>query len=130
MEGGEQPEEAAARELREETGVIISPDSLTLYAIGSLPEISEVYLVYRGCVESDAASTSSEVEDVGYFSSEEAPWTEQAYPQIADVLQLFYAEHDTGRYGIYSCSYANGINQYLDLTKTLEPKKLRQRKSS
>lgn len=119
MEGGEKPEEAASRELLEETGVIVSPDSLTLYAIGSLPEISEVYLVYRGCVDSEAASTSLEVEEVGFFSLEEAPWSKQAYPEVEDVLQLFYSEHENNRYGIYSCSYSNSVNQYRDLTSAI-----------
>lgn len=124
MESGERPEEAAARELIEETGVTISPDSLTLYAIGSLPEISEVYLVYRGCVDSDVAFTTLEAEEVGFFSFEDAPWSKQAYPEVVDVLQLFYAEHEKNRYGIYSCSYSNSVNQYLDLTRQLGPERL------
>ena len=120
MESGECPEAAAARELEEETGVKISPDELTLYAIGSLPDISEVYLVYRGCVSEDTVFATPEAEDLGFFSAAEAPWAEQAYPEVVDVLHHFYAEHAQARYGVYSCSYSNGINRYWDVTRSAD----------
>ena len=91
-------------------------NELTLYAIGSLPDISEVYLVYRGCVSEDTIVATPEAEDLGFFSVAEAPWSEQAYPEVADVLHRFYAEHGKSRYGVYSCSYSNGINRYWDVT--------------
>ena len=120
MESGECPEAAAARELEEETGVKISPDELTLYAIGSLPDISEVYLVYRGSVSEDAVFATPEAEELGFFSATEAPWAEQAYPEVVDVLHRFYSEHAQARYGVYSCSYSNGINRYWDVTRSAD----------
>lgn len=47
VEEGECLERAAAREVAEETGVRLAPDQLNLYAILSLPKMSQVYVVFR-----------------------------------------------------------------------------------
>ena len=117
MEQQERPEDAAARELFEETGVVFDPDELELFAIGSLPEISEVYIVFRGSLaELPQLFKSPEATELGFFSRLEAPWAQQAYPEVQDVLRLFYDEHERGQYGVYCGSYAGGVNRYRPMS--------------
>ena len=112
MESGETPEQAAARELHEENEAQIDPDSLKLYLIGSIPEISEVYLVYRGELAQPHYRTSKEVMEVALCTQTDAPWDEFAYPDIAEFMQQFYLDHKAGRYGVYAARYVEGIHTF------------------
>ena len=105
MEKGETPEQAAARELWEETGARINPQDMELYLMGSLPFISEVYLAFRGPLTSPELVKGEESLDVGLFSLEDAPWTETAYPQVIESIEQFYSDHQRGDYGVYCASY-------------------------
>lgn len=108
MELGESPEQAAARELWEETRARISPRSLRLFIIGSLslPHLSEVYLAYRGELESadDIAATEESME-VGLFTQDEAPWGKLAFPVVTESIRQFYLDHARGDYGVYQGHY-------------------------
>jgi len=112
MESGETPEQAAARELHEEARAQIDPDSLKLYLIGSIPEISEVYLVYRGELAQPHYRTSKEAMEVALYTQTDAPWDEFAYPDIAEFMQQFYLDHKAGRYGVYAARYVEGIHTF------------------
>jgi ADP-ribose pyrophosphatase YjhB (NUDIX family) len=101
MEQEETLEEAAARELVEETGVRIDPDELTLYTITNLPTISEVYVVFRGSVSEPTVSIGSESLDARFFSQAEIPWQELAYPELSSYLRLFFREQASGDFGIH-----------------------------
>jgi ADP-ribose pyrophosphatase YjhB (NUDIX family) len=107
MEKGETPEQAAARELWEETGARINPQDMELYLMGSLPSISEVYLTFRGPLASPELVKGEESLDVGLFSLEDAPWTETAYPQVIESIEQFYRDHQRGNYGVYRASYVD-----------------------
>ena len=107
MEKGETPEQAAARELWEETGARINPQDMELYLMGSLPFISEVYLAFRGPLTSPELVKGEESLDVGLFSLEDAPWTETAYPQVIESIEQFYSDHQRGDYGAYCASYVD-----------------------
>jgi ADP-ribose pyrophosphatase YjhB (NUDIX family) len=108
METGETPEQAAARELWEETGARIDPQNLELFLVGSLPFISEVYLAYRGPLDSTALIKGEESLEVSLFSNEEAPWNETAYPQVTESIQQFYTDHQRSNYGVYRASFFDG----------------------
>jgi ADP-ribose pyrophosphatase YjhB (NUDIX family) len=109
MEKGETPEEAACRELYEETGAVLRPEQLKLFIVGSLPEISEVYLVYRGELERPRFATSSpEAEEVALYAESEVPWHSLAYPEVAEASVQFYRDHAAREYGVYSGCYVQG----------------------
>lgn len=110
LESGETPEEAAARELWEETGARIEPTALNLYLVGSLPEISEVYLVYYGKLTDTRCEPTQEAAEVRFFAKEEAPWSHYAYPQVVEAMHQFYEDHASKRYGVYVGRYVNGVN--------------------
>ena len=70
--------------LRQEAGALIDPDGLSLYLIGSIPEISEVYLVYRGELAEPHYGLSEEATEVELYTQTDAPWEEFAYPDVAE----------------------------------------------
>lgn len=111
-EKGETPEQAAARELEEETGARIKVESLNLFVVGSLPEISEVYLVYRGELDSDDYHMTAEAEAVALFSRDEAPWGQYAYPAVVEAMHQFYRDHLKRSYGVYVGRYADEKNTF------------------
>jgi ADP-ribose pyrophosphatase YjhB (NUDIX family) len=97
METGETLEEAAARETREETGVELEPRELKLYGLGTLPEISQIYV---GFVASIIGRTSlrfnSECTDVRFFREKDLPWSELAYSDIGVYLREYFTELRSG----------------------------------
>ena len=111
MECGESPEQAAARELHEETRSRVDPESLSLFLVGSLPDISEVYLVYRGELLSPHCEVTDEASEVGLFTRNECPSEEFAYPDIIEFLDRFLEEHEEGVYSTYSARYAGGMHE-------------------
>jgi ADP-ribose pyrophosphatase YjhB (NUDIX family) len=101
MERGETLERAAVRETFEEAGVQIDPEKLSLYSVSSLPFISEVYVIFRGAVDSDVCRPGSESLEVGYFSEQEVPWSRLAYAEMPNFLRLFFREHREQKFGIH-----------------------------
>lgn len=101
MEQGETLEQATARELREETGVRIEAEDLTLYTVTNLPTISEVYIVFRGLVAEPTIQCGSESLEAVFFSEAEIPWQSLAYPEMASYLRLFFQEQTTEDFGIH-----------------------------
>lgn len=105
MEMGESPREAAARELKEEVGVTTNPLDLTLFAVGFIGPMDQVYLAYRGVLEGPDASPGVEALEVGLFSKEEFPWQEMAFAFPRFAIEAFFEDHRTGRYGVYQGEY-------------------------
>ena len=89
LETGENLEEAAARETREETGVVIDPRALRLYFIASLPHINEVYIGYRvKLTQAPTLCAGAECLDVALYSRGDFPVTQLAFH---DMLLEYYA---------------------------------------
>ncbi|MDX9875139.1 MAG: NUDIX hydrolase [Spongiibacteraceae bacterium] len=101
MEKGEDPRDAAARELFEETGVAIDVEALQLYLAGSIRAINELHLIYRGSIGNECARPSSEADRVGFFAEAEAPWADFAFPEGESAIRQFYQDHAQGEYGTY-----------------------------
>lgn len=124
MEKGEQPEQAVLRELEEETQVRLIESSLELFAIGSLPMMNQVYLVYRGEMRDAKLGSSEEAPEVRLFAEDEAPWQNCAYPDLETVTRHFYRDHHKATYGVYCCVYKDGVNYYRDTVRSYIPKEL------
>src|SRR6056300_814743 len=110
MENGETPEQAAARELFEETGAVIDPNDLNLFLVGSLPAISEVYLVYFGELKEFKVAPTAEALEIKLCDEANAPWAEYAYPEVIEATRQFYRDHKKRRYGVYRGRYVDGVN--------------------
>jgi ADP-ribose pyrophosphatase YjhB (NUDIX family) len=102
MECGETLEQAAARETLEETGVRIDPRELRLYAVSTLPQISEVYVGFRvALAEEQPVNVGSECLEAGFFAEADIPWEQLAYPDIGGYLRRFFREHQRNDYAIH-----------------------------
>ena len=101
METGETPEQAACRELAEETGIIANPDALTLVSVMTILHMTQTHLVFR-CHFGDMPQTrpSEEATHFGWFKEDEVPWEEIAFPTVEPQIRQMYEWLRDGRYGI------------------------------
>jgi ADP-ribose pyrophosphatase YjhB (NUDIX family) len=111
MERGESVEEAAQREVMEETGILA--EILTPYSIFSVPPTNELYIIYRARLQEWSASPGHETLDVKWFDPEDIPWEEIFYPAIRQILERYINEHAGGIYGIYSGSMESGAIHFM-----------------
>jgi ADP-ribose pyrophosphatase YjhB (NUDIX family) len=102
VECGETLEEAAAREISEETGVRIDPRQLRLHAVSTLPYISEVYVGFIAAVpENTRPVCGHECTEVRFMAEAEIPWSALAYPDIAEYLRTYFREFVKGEHVIH-----------------------------
>ncbi len=94
MENLESVEEGAIRETWEEARAEVTIDSL--YTVFSLPEISQVYMLFRGHLKEPVFASGPESLDVGLFSEDEIPWDELAFPVVKKTLKHFFSDRDKG----------------------------------
>lgn len=102
METGETLQAAACRELYEETGIKCREDELWLYSVGTLDVMDEVHVnfrvPYRGQVY---ARKTDEALEIQFFSVQDLPWQQLAYPVLNFSSQGFYAEMHAKEFGVY-----------------------------
>ncbi len=99
MENGETTAEGAARETLEEAGARV--EMLGLYAMISLPDINQVYLVFRARLLHLDFIHGEESLDARLFSEAEMPWEEMAFRTIEHTLERYYADRKAGVYGFH-----------------------------
>ncbi len=88
MDQDELPEEAAVREIAEETGVKIRLDGLqAVVALGGWEERRGILLVYRADPLSGRAAPADDVSDARWFGRAEVPWDELAFESTVDLLR-------------------------------------------
>jgi len=101
LEGGEGLAEGAARELREETGIVLAPERLQLYMTGTLTFINQIYVGFRATVDSDFSLPGAESLDCGFFSRDECPWDQVAYPEVNDAIEQAYRDLESGSFEVW-----------------------------
>lgn len=111
MEQGETLAEAAARELWEETGVRLPAQDLELYMMGTISFISEVYVAFHAAVPDTFCKAGAESLDVAFFSRDELPWEEIAYPQANHSIIQAYDNIEAGHFGLYHCEMTPDKNR-------------------
>lgn len=94
MELGETLAEAARREAREEANVELEIDQL--YAVFSLPHISQVYAFFRARMVEERYAAGPESLETRLFREEEIPWEEISFATVYRALRLFFADRRTG----------------------------------
>ncbi len=87
MELGESTEEAAARETHEEAYADVNIH--TLFGIFSLPQVSQVYVVYRAHLNNLDFKPGPESLEVKLVSLQEIPWDLLAFPVIHECLTRY-----------------------------------------
>jgi ADP-ribose pyrophosphatase YjhB (NUDIX family) len=95
MENGESTEQAAARETLEEACARV--EKLRLYGVFSIPQINQVYMMFRASLQSEDYDSGPESLDVRLFEEHEIPWDELAFPVVRLTLERYFqdikAEH-------------------------------------
>lgn len=101
LENGETLAEGAARELYEEAGIQLRPDQLQLYMVGTITFLNQVYVGFRASVETDYCKPGRESIACQFFSRDECPWDNVAYPQVNNAKELAYDELESGRFSLW-----------------------------
>ncbi|MDH5485259.1 MAG: NUDIX hydrolase [Gammaproteobacteria bacterium] len=90
MENNETTLLAATRETMEEANITL--ESPSLFSIFSIPHISQVYMFYRGTINSAITGPGTESLEIALFSEAEIPWNDLAFPVVSETLKLYF-EH-------------------------------------
>ena len=93
LEINESTEEGALREAREEAGAELRLDALL--AVYNIPRISQVQLIYRAELLSEAIFAGEESQEVGLFTADEIPWRDLAFPSVRWALTQYAEVKDT-----------------------------------
>lgn len=85
VDEGEQTEQAALREIREETLLDIRLDGLV--GVFSYPGWPPVIIVYHARLDQARPRPGEEAEDLDLFAPEDIPWDKLAFPSTRDALR-------------------------------------------
>lgn len=99
MENGETTAEGAARETLEEAGARV--DVLGLYSMISLPDINQVYLVFRARLLHLDFVHGEESLEARLFSEQEIPWEQMAFRTIQHTLERYFADRRAGTFPLF-----------------------------
>ncbi|MEM7208746.1 MAG: NUDIX hydrolase [Pseudomonadota bacterium] len=99
MENGETTHAGAAREAFEEAEAHC--DDLQLFALYSLPRISQVYVMYRGTLRDGFCAPGIESLDVGLYEEDEIPWDVLAFPVVIESLQRYFEDRKNGQFNVH-----------------------------
>ncbi len=99
MEIGESAEQAALRETLEEAHADV--EIASLYAVFSLPHISQVYMVFRGLMRSPDFKAGAESLEVQLFPPETIPWGLLAFPVIQETLARYVRDLEQGCFTLH-----------------------------
>ncbi|MEL0067710.1 MAG: NUDIX hydrolase [Gammaproteobacteria bacterium] len=94
MENGETVAEAACREAYEEA--YAKAHDVSLFAVFSMPYISQVYLMFAGELTDDDVSAGPESLEVGLYAEHEIPWQQLAFPVVGECLKMYF-KHGIGK---------------------------------
>ncbi len=108
MENKETIAQGAARETLEEANANVKIGAL--YAVYSLPYISQVYVLFRAQLLDLNFSPGVESLEVKLFSEDEIPWDEIAFRVIYNPLKVYYEERAKGSIG-YHVGVIDGPNR-------------------
>lgn len=90
MENGETTPQGAARETWEEAKARVS--NLELYRVFDVPYISQVYMFYRCDVDNGEFGVGVESLETGFYTEDEVPWDDIAFPVVHETLKAFFAD--------------------------------------
>lgn len=109
METGEHAQEAAIRETLEEAQAEV--DLTSLYAVFSLPHVSQVYVVFRGQLRRPEFGTSFESLEVQLFRPDKIPWDHLAFPVVHETLARYAEDLRQNRFQVHVGVVSRKLNE-------------------
>ena len=100
MENLETTMEGAARETLEEARATV--DISALYTLINLPQINQVYVMFRGSMRTAEYGPGEESLEVKLCDEQDIPWDEIAFPVVEQTLRLYFRDRRRGEFGIYT----------------------------
>jgi ADP-ribose pyrophosphatase YjhB (NUDIX family) len=83
LEAGETLEEAASREVLEETGLEVPASSMALYLVASIPHMNQVFVVFRAELSAEPEfKAGPDVLEARLFSEEDLPLEDLAFREM------------------------------------------------
>lgn len=98
---GESLAEGAARELYEEAGIALTAEQLQFYMLGTITYINQIYIAFRATVASESCLPGSEASEARFFSRQDFPWDEVAYPEANMSILQAYSDLEAGVFEKY-----------------------------
>ena len=100
LENGESLLQGAWRETKEETQAEVDmKDILTIF---NIPQINQIYVIYRADIEDNSFGPTSESLDVQLFSYDEVPWEELAFPFVPKTINHYYECLKTKKFHLHT----------------------------
>ena len=116
MERGETVAQGAVRELWEETGVRLAPEALEFYMTGTITFMNQVYIAFRASVASEICEPGEEAIAAAFYSREECPWDEVAYPEVNDSIRRAYDDLEQGSFGLYQAEMTQELYRFVPIS--------------
>ncbi len=99
MELDESTEQAAVRETLEEARTEV--DITSLYAVFSLVQVNQVYVIYRGRMRSEAFGVGHESLEAELVHPDRIRWETLAFPVIEEALRRYVRDLAQGQFGVH-----------------------------
>ena len=99
LENGETIVAGAARETLEEASARV--DVGALYTMISLPQINQVYVMFRARLLDLDFGPGAESLEVRLFSEDDVPWEEMAFRTITRTLRNFFLDRKQGSFPVH-----------------------------
>lgn len=96
MENGESAQQGAARETMEEANARVRIDQL--YATFNLPDINQVYLLFRGQLLDADFSPGDESLETCLYKESDIPWDDLAFSVVRETLLRYFADREQGEF--------------------------------
>ena len=100
LENGESLLQGAWRETKEETQAEV--DMKEILTIFNIPQINQIYVIYRADIEDNSFGPTSESLDVQLFSYDEVPWEELAFPFVPKTINHYYECLKTRKFNLHT----------------------------
>jgi ADP-ribose pyrophosphatase YjhB (NUDIX family) len=99
LENGETLADGALRETLEEAHARVA--IAELYAVISLPQINQVYMMFRARLLDRAFGAGAESLEVRLFDEREIPWESIAFRTIARTLRTYFLDRRLGEFALH-----------------------------
>jgi len=101
VESDETPQEAASRELQEETALVVPAELIQPVSISSFTHMHQIWLTFRYHLdECQPIQLTPEAVEASWFTEEDVPLSDKAYPDTEEQVREFYSWLRKGEFAI------------------------------